>query len=130
MKIEFIRNHEKVAATIISLTLIAAAFSALHIRHVREQCSRQRRLMAKVQERLRNYHSHVGHYPTTEKGLLWLYSLDPQMILPRRPPVPKDEWGRDYEYWSDGHTYVLRSLGPADFSMVGCKDWQIVARSP
>lgn len=62
-----------------------------------------------------------GFYPTTEQGLDALVhkptggreckSYDPSGYVNK---LPKDGWGNDFQYFSDGNTYELKSLGNDD----------------
>jgi type II secretion system protein G len=70
---------------------------------------------------LEAYKKSAGTYPTTEQGLAALVEF------PEKPPapenwerleiaVPKDHWGRQYQYASKGNTMWLWSLGPNPMS--------------
>ncbi len=59
-------------------------------------------------------------YPTTEQGLEALIkapigreckNYDPEGFL-KGGKVPKDPWGNDYMYESEGNKYVIKSWGP------------------
>jgi general secretion pathway protein G len=60
-----------------------------------------------------------NRYPTTEQGLDALVAPPvgtecknyPAEGFWKEKRVPKDGWDRDFEYTSDGSTYVLKSLG-------------------
>lgn len=66
---------------------------------------------------LDQYRLDTGHYPSTEQGLsaLWVKPSDePRWWGPYlRKNVPKDPWGREYQYKSPGEhgDYDLFSLG-------------------
>ena len=60
-----------------------------------------------------------GFYPTTDQGLDALVhapsgrsckNYDPQGFI-QGGKVPKDGWGNDFAYVSDGNKYVIKSLG-------------------
>ena len=58
-----------------------------------------------------------GSYPTTQQGLEALVAEPSASPRPRKwtgpyvPTVPKDPWGNDYLYDSDGDTYEIISYG-------------------
>jgi general secretion pathway protein G len=71
-----------------------------------------------IEDALNLYKLDSGIYPTTEQGLEALVEEPTVGEAPRnwRPDgymerVPLDPWNREFLYASDGHSYVLRSLG-------------------
>lgn len=57
----------------------------------------------------------VGRYPSTQEGLAALLE-DPKIRNWAGPylsetRVPKDPWGREHRYESDGQSYLIESLG-------------------
>jgi general secretion pathway protein G len=68
---------------------------------------------------LEDFNRECGFYPTTDQGLDALVhqpsgreckNYDPKGYVPNGR-VPKDAWGRDYLYTSDGSSFELKSLG-------------------
>ncbi len=71
-----------------------------------------------VEEGLALYKLDSGTYPTSEQGLAALVEEPTSRPLPRRwrangylERVPRDPWGSELLFASDGKDYVLRSLG-------------------
>lgn len=64
--------------------------------------------MTMIEQALELYKMEQGHYPTTDEGLL---SLVRGGYL-KGKEVPKDPWGSDYYYVSDGNSFTLKSAGP------------------
>ncbi len=72
----------------------------------------------KVEEMLETYNLDCSTYPTTDQGLQALIeqpdteptceSWGPESYSKK---IPKDAWGKEYEYESDGADYVLTSYG-------------------
>ena len=69
---------------------------------------------------LQDYYLDNGSYPTTEQGLKALVdkqasSPEPANYSPdgylKGKTLPKDSWGRDFIYESDGAVYTLESYG-------------------
>ncbi len=61
-----------------------------------------------IEQALELYRLENGRYPTTEEGIAILVKNG---YLKARQ-VPKDPWGSDYYYLSDGNVYTLKSSGP------------------
>lgn len=61
-----------------------------------------------IEQALELYRLENGRYPTTEEGLAVLVKSE----YLKAKQVPKDPWGSDYYYLSDGNTYTLKSSGP------------------
>lgn len=69
---------------------------------------------------LDDFKRECGFYPTTEQGLKALIekpsegreckNYDPEGYIKGRA-LPKDGFGNDFDYTSDGHKYVIKSLG-------------------
>lgn len=66
---------------------------------------------------LKQYEINGRMYPTTQQGLHALVEKPTVPPLPKRwadldlKEVPKDPWGNDYIYESNGKSYVLKSKG-------------------
>jgi general secretion pathway protein G len=59
------------------------------------------------------YRMDNGRYPTTDQGLEALLGgtgTDARGYL-KTNRIPKDPWGSEYYYVSDGETYTIKSLG-------------------
>lgn len=65
------------------------------------------------------YHLDNSAYPSTEQGLIALLEQSAVGSIPknwrgpylRSAKIPKDPWGNDYVYQSDGQSLVMKSLG-------------------
>ena len=65
------------------------------------------------------YRLHNSTYPTTDQSLRSLVLRPEVGTIPPNwqgpyitsKTIPKDGWGRDYLYQSDGRAYIIRSLG-------------------
>ncbi|MCE2459378.1 MAG: type II secretion system major pseudopilin GspG [Pseudomonadales bacterium] len=64
------------------------------------------------------YHMQNGHYPSTDQGLEALVNKptghpEPKSWgpMPYLRKYPLDQWGNEYVYLEDGHTFELMSLG-------------------
>jgi general secretion pathway protein G len=75
--------------------------------------------LAEIKTALDRYYLDNGYYPTTDQGLSALVSPPTSGRVPNNyesggyiERLPKDPWGADYSYQSDGNTYGLKSLGP------------------
>jgi general secretion pathway protein G len=76
--------------------------------------------MDSIKTALQDYYLDNGTYPTTEQGLLALVekptsapepaSYSPDGYL-KGKTVPKDAWGKEFIYESDGASYALLSYG-------------------
>jgi general secretion pathway protein G len=112
---------EIMVAVMILLILIGAA-SFTYIRYV----SRARVVGAKNQVEafsiaLNAYYLDCGRYPSTEQGLKALWAKPVLEPVPSQwsgpylnKEVPRDPWGRDYEYRNPGPSglpFAIRSLG-------------------
>ena len=87
----------------------------------RDQDARQTAQKADIRtigQALDIYHMQNGHYPSTDQG------LEALVTKPTGHPEPKawgpaaylrkyplDQWGNEYVYIEDGHTFELMSLG-------------------
>jgi type II secretion system protein G len=64
---------------------------------------------------LDEFYTDCGRYPTIEEGLQALLVKPPKLKgwgpEPYARALPKDPWGRDWLYQSDGNTFDLISLG-------------------
>jgi len=74
--------------------------------------------MKSVEQALKLYKLHNNFYPTTEQGLKALVEKPETEPVPKNwkgpylDKVPKDAWGNDFIYVSDGKTFTLVSPGP------------------
>ncbi|OFZ53492.1 MAG: type II secretion system protein GspG [Bdellovibrionales bacterium RIFOXYC1_FULL_54_43] len=68
---------------------------------------------------LQDFRRVCGFYPTTEQGLDALIkapagreckNYDPEGFLSSKK-LPKDAWGNDFAYMSDGNKFTIKSLG-------------------
>ena len=74
--------------------------------------------MKNLEEALNLYKLHNSMYPTTDQGLKALVKRPEIEPIPRNwkgpyiEKVPKDAWGNDFIYISDGKHFTLISPGP------------------
>ena len=74
--------------------------------------------MKNIEEALKLYKLHNSVYPTTEQGLKALVEKPETEPVPKNwkgpymDEVPKDAWGNDFIYISDGKHFTLISPGP------------------
>ena len=75
--------------------------------------------IAEFKTALDRFYLDNGYYPTTDQGLPSLVSPPTSGRIPSNyesggyiERVPRDPWGSNYFYQSDGNAYVLKSLGP------------------
>ena len=74
--------------------------------------------MKSIEEALKLYKIDNSFYPTTEQGLKALVEKPEEDPVPRNwkgpymEKVPKDAWGNDFIYVSDGKSFILASPGP------------------
>jgi len=74
--------------------------------------------MKNVEEALKLYKLHNSFYPTTDQGLKALVEKPESEPVPKNwkgpylESVPKDAWGNDFIYISDGKHFTLISPGP------------------
>jgi len=74
--------------------------------------------IAEIKTGLDRYYLDSGSYPTTDQGLASLVAAPQGGRVPANyeaggyiQSVPKDPWGNQYFYQSDGNAYVLKSFG-------------------
>lgn len=74
--------------------------------------------IATIATQLTTYRLDNGAYPTTTQGLKALVERTNTPPVPAIfpdggyiPTMPKDPWGNDYRYTSDGRSYSITSLG-------------------
>ena len=76
--------------------------------------------MDSVKTALQDYYLDNGSYPTTEQGLTGLIqkptsSPEPTNYSPdgylKGKAIPKDAWGKEFIYDSDGASYTITSFG-------------------
>ena len=73
--------------------------------------------MKELQKQLDIYNSDCGSYPTTDQGFAALIKSPGEAVCANWGPEPylkkepKDPWGSDYVYESDGSSITLKSLG-------------------
>ena len=74
--------------------------------------------MKNIEEALKLYKLHNSVFPTTEQGLKALVEKPETEPVPKNwkgpymDEVPKDAWGNDFIYISDGKHFTLISPGP------------------
>jgi len=74
--------------------------------------------MKNIEQALKLYKLHNNFYPTTEQGLKALVEKPETEPIPKNwkgpylDKVPKDAWGNDFIYVSDGKHFTLVSPGP------------------
>jgi general secretion pathway protein G len=74
--------------------------------------------MKNIEQALKMYKLHNSFYPTTEQGLKALVEKPETEPVPKNwkgpymDEVPKDAWGNDFIYISDGKHFTLISPGP------------------
>ncbi len=64
--------------------------------------------LSMIQQALELYRLENGKYPTTDEGIAVL-TRDGYL---KGKSIPKDPWGSDYYYISDGTSFTLKSAGP------------------
>jgi general secretion pathway protein G len=80
----------------------------------RERTARAQLTM--IEQALELYKIENGRYPTTDEGL----SALARGGYIKGKQIPKDPWGSDYYYISDGSTFTLKSPGPD--KVIGTQD--------
>jgi general secretion pathway protein G len=108
---------------IMIVTVILAAMATVLVTQVGKQLEKARRnqakiLVSEVGKALENYNTDCGSFPTTDQGLNALLAppaggrscgqWGPDPYLKK---MPKDPWGTELVYTSDGNKYTLKSLG-------------------
>jgi len=74
--------------------------------------------MKNIEQALKLYKLHNSFYPTTEQGLKALVEKPEEEPVPKNwkgpyiEKIPKDAWGNDFIYISDGKQFNLISPGP------------------
>jgi general secretion pathway protein G len=74
--------------------------------------------MKNIEQALKLYKLHNSFYPTTEQGLKALVEKPEEDPVPKKwkgpylERIPKDAWGNDFIYISDGKQFNLISPGP------------------
>jgi general secretion pathway protein G len=75
--------------------------------------------IAEFKTALDRYYLDNGRYPTTDQGLGALVAPPTNGQIPSNyeqggyiERLPRDPWGNNYAYQSDGNNYVLKSFGP------------------
>ena len=74
--------------------------------------------MKYIEQALKLYKLHNSFYPTTEQGLKALVEKPEEDPVPKNwkgpymEKIPKDAWGNDFIYISDGKQFNLISPGP------------------
>jgi general secretion pathway protein G len=114
--------------TLIELLIVIAIIGligTLVATNVMSRFEEAKRSSTKIQIRelgtvLDDFRRVCNFYPTTEQGLDALIkapvgreckNYDPEGFI-KGGKVPKDPWGNDYMYESDGNKYVIKSWGP------------------
>ena len=109
----------EIMVVVIIIGLLATIVSINVMRYLSrskvETCKAQLKALSQA---LELYKLDNGFYPTTEQGLQALVEKPASGPEPKnwKPyltsrKVPKDPWGNDYYYISDGQTYTLKCLG-------------------
>ena len=75
--------------------------------------------IAEFKTALDRYYLDNGYYPTTDQGLCALVSAPTNGRMPSNyeqggyiERMPRDPWGSNYVYQSDGNNYIMKSFGP------------------
>ena len=110
---------------IMVVILILGLLATIVVQSLRGATDKAKRVKAQadiseIKTGLDRYYLDVGSYPTTEQGLGALVSA-PQVASNGGPnnyeaggylqSIPKDPWGNNYAYQSDGNSYILKSYG-------------------
>lgn len=96
-------------------TIVSVNVMSYLARSRRETCKAQ---LKSLSQALELYKLDNGTYPTTEQGLKALVEKPSSGKVPQNwkpyltgKKIPKDPWGNEYYYTSDGNTYTLMCLG-------------------
>ncbi len=109
----------EIMVVVIIIGLLATIVSVNVMRYLSrskiETCKAQ---LKNLSQALELYKLDNGFYPTTEQGLKALVEKPTSGRIPKNwkpyltsKKVPKDPWGNDYYYTSDGQEYTLMCLG-------------------
>ncbi|MXY55149.1 MAG: type II secretion system protein GspG [Gammaproteobacteria bacterium] len=98
--------------------LIAVGVPTLTGRDLDARLTAQKADIRSIGQALDIYHMQNGHYPSTDQGLEALVTKptghpEPKSWgpAPYLRKYPLDQWGNDYVYLEEGHTFELMSLG-------------------
>ena len=116
-----IRNNKGMTLLEIMIVLvILGGLIAILATQVQGRLKKAKVNQAKIQiaeygKALDMYYTDCNHYPSTEEGLNALVQA-PQSCSnwgpdPYLKKVNKDPWGYDFQYESQGNTYILKSFG-------------------
>ena len=97
----------EIMVVVLIMGLLAGLIGVNVVRYLDE--SRVKAAAAQIkslEEALELYRMETGAYPTTNEGLSVLVGK-----FLKAEKLPKDPWGLDYYYISDGKTFTLKSLG-------------------
>ncbi|RKQ64086.1 type II secretion system protein G (GspG) [Thermovibrio guaymasensis] len=104
---------------IVILGLLAAVVAPKFLRSGEEAKATTTKVQMKnIEQALKLYKLHNSIYPTTEQGLKALVEKPEVEPVPKNwkgpylDEVPKDAWGNDFIYVSDGKHFTLVSPGP------------------
>jgi len=110
---------------IMVVILILGLLATIVVQSLRGATDKAKRVKAQadiseIKTGLDRYYLDVGSYPTTEQGLGALVSAPSTggSNIPANyetggylQSIPKDPWGNNYVYQSDGNSYLLKSFG-------------------
>ena len=104
---------------IVSLGLLAALVAPKFLKRGEEaKVTTTEVQMKNIEQALKLYKLHNSFYPTTEQGLKALVEKPEEDPVPKNwkgpymEKIPKDAWGNDFIYISDGKQFNLISPGP------------------
>ena len=98
----------EIMVVVLIIGLMAGLVGINVIRYFERAKERTAKAQLKMFEQaLELYRLEHGRYPTTDEGLKVL--VEGKYLKTKK--LPKDPWGNDYYYISDGKTYTLKSVG-------------------
>ncbi|HLX36430.1 MAG TPA: type II secretion system major pseudopilin GspG [Candidatus Binataceae bacterium] len=110
---------------IMVVILILGLLATIVVQSLRGATDKAKRVKAQadiseIKTGLDRYYLDMGSYPTTEQGLTALVSPPSTGATGASTnyetggylqSIPKDPWGNNYAYQSDGNSYLLKSFG-------------------